>query len=621
MAYGNTSVSALLNQARAALKKQQGFEEQVAAYEYDLSPKDQASYEKYASFLNNRIKQVQATDPGKALSLQRLITGAQRSFTSSELTRESIAIAEGNGSKPQKLNKMISLYRRALENGDENLAQRIQLQADNLQVQIQNEAMAGAGRGGGGGGSDEADKAAKKGINTQLSKISSAQKELKTELAQGKITSNQYISQMGQLYDAQDKVLQSTYQVDGEGNIVQNQHAGLSFDSVKNYFDQHQKLQTEDQFQKLMGSNPNIPFELRQAQIGNAFKAKFDPLSGEVKLDPNNIVGLRRMTEFGSTLAAPTVENNVDSTKYREAFKKLGFSGGDNGSMTKTYTDAFGNIKEAPFYVNNPDNPDYVYTQDERGVRYALNKDGKAVMLGDSAVADKQIGAIKQDINVLNQRLQNPNISPQEREAIMKDIAQRNQDIQNVNTDLLPQDITDQIAKSKLEKSDSAVFGLGRVGRKLGEAFNDIPGVRPASEVLNKAKLNGLMSSYAKLVSAPLTGAAFALGTGAQGFIGGAADLTKRIGQLQEQKRQKDAAEAAQRAAEFAANQQAIAAANAQQQAYQAQVAKQNRQSVALPYKATPAGQAASNVIGSNVFNDKYLGTFGGNSLYNKYLR
>ena len=606
MAYGNTSVSALLNQARAALKKQQSLEEQVASYEYDLSPKDKAAYDKYSSFLSTRAKQVQSTDPAKALSLQRLITGAQRTFTSSELTRESINIAEGTGSKPQKLQKMISLYRQALENGDENLAQRIQLQADNLQVQIQNEAMAGAGRGGG-GGSDATDKATKKGINSQLDKISSAQKELKTELAQGKINSNQYISQTAQLYDAKNKILQSTYTVDESGNIVQNQHSGLSYESVKDFYDKHQGLQQDNQFQQLMGSNPNVPFELRQAQIGNAFKAKYDPLSGEVKLDPNNIVGLRRMAEFGSTLAAPTVENNVDSTKYKEGFKKLGFDGGSNGTMTKTYTDALGNTREAPFYLDNPDNPTYAYTQDEKGVRYALTKDGKAIPLGDSAVADRQL-------KVLNERLANPNISPQEREAIQNDI-------QNLNTDYLPQGVTDEIAKQKQAEGDSAYYGLGRVGRKLGEAANDIPGVTSATNVLNKAKLGGLVSNIAKFTSGTFGMGGAPIVAGGQSFLNGVNDLTKKLGVLQEQKKQKDAADAARRAAEFAANQQAIAAANQQQQAYQAQVAAQNRQSVALPYKATPAGQAAANVIGSNTFNDKYLGTFGGNSLYNKFLR
>lgn len=602
MAYGNTSVSALLNQARAALKKQQGLEEQVAAYEYDLSPKDQAAWEKYNSFLGNRIKQVQASDPSKALSLQRLQTGANRTFTSSEIQRQSIGILEGGGSKQQKLNTMINLYRKAIENGDENLAQRLQLQADQLQQSMFAEAS--AGRGGGGGGSSKEDAAAKKGINSQLDQITSAQKALKGDLASGKINSQTYISKMGQLYNAQDTVLKGAYQVDAEGNIVQNQHPGLSYESVKGFYDKHQGLLQDNNYQKLMGTNPNVPFELRQAQIGNAFKTKIDPLSGEVNLEPNNIVGLRRMTEFGSTLAAPTVENNVDSTKYKEGFKALGFTGGDKGTLTKTYTDYAGNTREAPFFLDNPDNAKYAYTQDENGVRYALKNDGSAVMLGDSIAADKQLQG-------LQARLNNPNISPQEREAIQKDI-------QNLNTDYVPPDVLGQ----PQQVADEQYMGLGRVGRKLSEGVGALPGATTASNLLSRANFNGKAEAVLALgrslgMSNPFASIGSSIGTG----FGAISDLTKRLSQLKQQSEAKAQAEAAQRASEFAANQQAIQQANAAQQAYQAQVAAQNRQNVALPYKATPAGQQAANTIGSNTFNDKYLGTFGGNSLYNKYLR
>lgn len=597
MAYGNTSVSALLNQARSALKKQQGLEEEVAAYEYDLSPKDQASFNKYQDFLATRIKQVQSTDPSKSLSLQRKITGAQRTFTSAELTRESIGIAEGNGSKPQKLNKMISLYRSALENGDENLAQRIQLQADQLQVQIQNEAMS-KGLGGGGGGSSANDAAAKKGINQQLGKIESAQKELKRELSTGKISSNDYISQIGQLYDAQNKVLSETYQVDKDGNIVQNAHSGLSFDSVKSYYDKHQGLLENDSFQKIMGNNPNVPFELRQAQIGNAFNTKLDPLTGEVKLEPNNIVGLRRMTEFGSTLAAPTVENNVDSGKYKEGFKSLGLSGGDGGSINKTYNTYGGEARNAKFYLDNPDKPGYAYTQDEAGVRYALDKSGNAVMLGDSREADKQIGELKK-------RLADPNISPQEREAIQKEIM-------NVNTDALPPDLLPGMQDAK----DANYGGLGGVGRRFGvntgkllDAYNKQSALKKITELGGNLGLANPLASLAGFAGSTV---------GALGKIG---DLTQQLTGLKQKSDAKNAAEAAQRAAEYQANLQANQQAAAQQQAYQAQIAAQNRQNVALPYKATPAGKAEANRVGSPTFNDKYLGTFGENSLYNKYLR
>ena len=87
MAYGNTSVSSLLKAAKAAQQKQYSLEDSIAAYEYDLSPKGQADFEKYSAHLGNRIKQYQDTDPLKALNYQKTITSANRSFTSSELSR------------------------------------------------------------------------------------------------------------------------------------------------------------------------------------------------------------------------------------------------------------------------------------------------------------------------------------------------------------------------------------------------------------------------------------------------------------------------------------------------------------------------------------------------------
>ena len=608
MAYGNTSVSALLNQAKAALKKQQALEEQVAAYEYDLSPKDQASWQKYNDFLGNRVKQVQASDPAKALSLQRLQTGANRTFTSSEIQRQSIGILEGGGSKQQKLNTMINLYRKAIENGDENLAQRLQLQADTLQQTIMNEAAAGAGRGGGKGTGDTTD--AGRGINKALDEFKLARTSLEAKYRRGEIGDQEYIDKMSKIFDGSNNVLKNAFTIAENGDVLPNGN-GISLKEAENFYKSRESLRNDNQFQQLMGTDERVPFDIRRAQINGAFKPKFDPLTGETKFEPNNITGIRRLTEFGATQGAFNTTDNVDSKKYSEAFKALGLSGGESGHVNKTYQDYAGNSIEGQFYVNDPNNPQYAYTQDKNNVRYALNKDGQAIMLGDSIAADKQLQS-------LQARLNNPNISQQEREAIQNDI-------RNVNTDYLPPDLTQGIQADQQKKADEEYFGLSGVGRKLssaaGELAGYIPGATSATNVLNKAKLGGLVSNYGKLLAAPMTGAALALGTGAQGFIGGIADLTKRIGVLQEQKKQKDAAEAAQRAAEYQANQQAIAAANASRAAYDAKVAAQNRQSVALPYKATPAGQAAANVIGSSTFNDKYLGTFGGNSLYNKYLR
>jgi len=602
MAYGNTSVSSLLNQARAALKKQQGLEEEVAAYEYDLSPKDQAAYDKYSSFLDSRIKQVQSSDPSKALSLQRKITGAQRTFTSSELTRESIGIAEGTGSKPAKLNKMIALYRRALENGDENLAQRIQLQADNLQVQIQNEAMAGAGRGGGGGGGDTTDQG--KGIKKAMEEFKLAQTSLEGKFRRGEIDNQEYVDKMSKIYDGQNTVLKDAFTIDGDGNVLPNAN-GISLKEAEGFYKDRESLRKNNQFQQLMGTDERVPFDIRRAQINNVFTPEFNPLTGETEFKAKNITGIRRLAELGATQGAFNTEPNIDKKKYEEGFKKLGLTGGGDGSIERAYKDAAGNeVGKSQFFLDNPDNPSYAYTQDKNNVRYALDKDGNSVILGDSKAGSDQITALKA-------RLENPNISPEERAAIMNDI-------QNVNTDLLPSDLIPGIQDKTQAEQDKAFGGLGGAGRKISKEFSNDAGF-----VLDKAKkglaidrVRGLATGLG--LASPFSGLA-GLASGGLGAVGAIGDLTKKLTGMKAQAEAKAAADAAARAAEFQRNQEAIAASRANQAAYEAQTKAQNRQQVAIPYNVTAQGKQEAKTIGTPSFNTNYLGAYG--NLLNKYTR
>lgn len=558
MAYGNTSVSALLNQARAALKKQQGLEEEVAAYEYDLSPKDQAAYDKYSSFLDTRIKQVQASDPSKALSLQRKITGAQRTFTSSELTRESIGIAEGTGSKPAKLNKMIALYRRALENGDENLAQRIQLQADNLQVQIQNEAMAGAGRGGGGGGSgDTTDQG--KGIKKDLDELKLARTRLEENFRNGKVGEQEYIDKMSKIMDGSDNILKNAFTIDANGDVLPNNN-GISIKEAADLYKDRVELRKNNQFQQLMGTDERVPFDIRRAQINNAFKPTFNPVTGETEFKLNNVTGIRRLAELGATQGAFNTDTNIDKAKYEAGFKKLGLPGGGDGSIDRGYKDAAGNeVGSSKFFLDNPDNPSYAYTQDKNNVRYALDKDGNSVILGDSKAGSDQITALKA-------RLENPNISPQERAAIMSDI-------QKVNTDMVPAGVIEDIQNKSQDQIDAQnnIFGIEDTGkglRKIGKEFSNDAGF-----VLDKARkglaidrVRGLATGLG--LASPFSGLA-GLASGGLGAVGAIGDLTKKLTGMKAQAEAKAAADAAARAAEFQRNQQIYQQTLAAQQAAQ----------------------------------------------------
>lgn len=187
MAYGNTSVSSLLRAAKAAQAKQYSLEDSIAAYEYDLSPKGQADFEKYSAHLNNRIKQHQGTDPLKALNYQKTITSANRSFTSSELSRATTQVLYGNMDAGAKLNTMMQLYQRAVENGDENLAQRIEGQAASLQ-----NSMARSFGGGGYGRGSTTDPQVK-GWKTAKGEIDNYIKNLEQKFREGKITSKEFL--------------------------------------------------------------------------------------------------------------------------------------------------------------------------------------------------------------------------------------------------------------------------------------------------------------------------------------------------------------------------------------------------------------------------------------------
>jgi hypothetical protein len=186
MARGNTSVSNLLRAARAAQQKQYSLEDSIAAYEYDLSPKDSAAFEKYQAHLNNRIQQYQSIDPLKALNYQKTLTAANRSFTSAEISRATTQVLYGNIDNRTKLNTMIQLYQRALENGDENLAQRIEGQAAQLQYNM-NRYYGGRGYGfsyGGGYGSGVGQQF-KNSVNNQVKMLEDDLRTLRGSLNSG----------------------------------------------------------------------------------------------------------------------------------------------------------------------------------------------------------------------------------------------------------------------------------------------------------------------------------------------------------------------------------------------------------------------------------------------------
>lgn len=592
MAYGNSSVSALLNQARAALKKQQSLEEEVAAYEYDLSPKDQESFKKYSDFLSNRVKQVQATDPSKALSLQRKITGAQRTFSSSELTRESIAIAEGNGSKPQKLNKMISLYRQALENGDENLAQRIQLQADSLQVQIQNEAMAAAGRGGGGGGGS-ADPQVKAWKGTKGALENQAQL-LAEELASGKITSKQYLGGYIDKEGNPVKGLRETMQ-----NINDIKDASYAYaqqtgnEDAINFHSDLVNTMKNDKYQTLINQAGT---KVSNGQVGGA--KVYDYNSGRWTFKRNEGEGgyvntpmgafMKMKDESGTNIIGTDQDGNpiwLPKNQMNNLTEVKNGNGGIEANQRSGYLPGYENSKPIDFNGNLVNPNELIFTQNEKGETSGLFPSMAAIDPRTGQFIRGENGQIRtaraEDFGTAGPISADPVIGNLQRGA-------------NVFLDPLAEDIKNSGATDPLD------YGKKKVGDVLTKA-----GVGKTIDSLKKS-LGGFGMG---LTNPSMNGSGF----GSFGVIKAWQD---KANELQKQAAAKAAAEAQARAAQFAADQARLAASN--QAAIQKQVQNSNLTPQLKNTVLVQSGQQLTSDIGKAAFNNKYLGQTG--KLYNGAL-
>lgn len=132
-------VTSLLRSAQAAQKKIQAQKDAQVAYDYSISAKTYDDYTKYADYLQKRSKSV--SDPSTALTLQKTFDGAYKSYVSNEIQRATINTLEGRGTSIDKYNKIYSFMDQAMQSGQYDLAQTLNLQLDNLYVNIQNEAQ------------------------------------------------------------------------------------------------------------------------------------------------------------------------------------------------------------------------------------------------------------------------------------------------------------------------------------------------------------------------------------------------------------------------------------------------------------------------------------------------
>lgn len=134
------SVSSLLKGGEATQRRIRQQQDAEVAFEWQQSSKTYEDYQAYQSYLRNQAKTT--TDPSELLGYEKTISSARSSYVSNEIQRQSIDVLEGRSTNTDKKSKMTQLYFMAVDEGNYDLAQSLNLQLDNLDLRIQAEADA-----------------------------------------------------------------------------------------------------------------------------------------------------------------------------------------------------------------------------------------------------------------------------------------------------------------------------------------------------------------------------------------------------------------------------------------------------------------------------------------------
>lgn len=375
--YGNAgSISSLISSARASYEREQSYQDQIAAYEWDLSAKTAEDHDKYVAYLNKRKKDLDVRDPAKALTVAGKINSARSTFTSNELQRQSIAINYGTATDSDKYNKMFALYQNAVGNGDYDLAQNLEAQLGTLQMKIQNAAAASASAGA--AAASRAYAANKKGLDTEIKTNKDILKELEAGFKDGSIDRTRYLTQKKSLLEEGNRIITAGLGIQPDGTI--KNPMGLKDEDIQKY---------TGNIRDTKASNPNY-FGKKGGLLERGlspFEVVRDPNSDEARLVDRQVKGYSWMGGAGDnpntqgTIAAPEYTNKVDGNQMRKEFEKLGFSG---GTWTKDgYEVALpGQGGKAYLQVKDVNGQKIAIFKDPRdGSLKQLTPDGKSAML------------------------------------------------------------------------------------------------------------------------------------------------------------------------------------------------------------------------------------------------
>lgn len=387
--YGS-NISSLVNAARSAYEKQQSLNDQIAAYEWDLSAKTAEDADKYMKYIKTRQGQVQSTDPSKALSFQQKLTSVQRAFSSAEISRASLAINYGQGSDADKYNKITQLRQNAIANGDEALAARLESQAATLQIKMQNAASAGAGK---------AYTAMKNGIDSEIRQGKQAMDIYQKSYKAGEMTKEQYVNAITATADAlnaaylkasNDGSLKEEdrlkYQQEAFDNQMKNQKIMGKEAAILKYRPDLVQQGSNAAGDTTVGNAPIIGYDRvvtndKAALAAKAYDSQYNPLTGKVEQQLNDAAG----STVGQIAAGP-----VDRAG---ALKKLGV-GNTSGRYFNPLTNEYNQYE---VFANDYNNPQYAYTKDAKGIFYLVNKDGTLTPMKDVNQANTSTVEVAKD--------------------------------------------------------------------------------------------------------------------------------------------------------------------------------------------------------------------------------
>lgn len=299
--FGNAgSISSLLSSAQAARKRQESLQDSIASYEWDLSAKTQEDYAKYAQHLATRAKMYGEADPARSLEYEKKITSAQRGYTSAEISRATTQVLYGAGTNRDKYNTIAQLYQSAIENGDENLAQRLESQAARLSMTIQNEEIAAGNAAQ--AAFEKGQASTKKQYNRMVKDAENDLKKLDQELASGKRTIAEYVAGRNSIQQTKMQVL-----------TMASNDTNLNEDDLQDFRDKASNFAQDDKFKKDQYYLDSLNKSIKDGQLDPKmlpFALRKDAVTGELKIEDAKVVG-KTGVNYGQvpTFGAPGGDN------------------------------------------------------------------------------------------------------------------------------------------------------------------------------------------------------------------------------------------------------------------------------------------------------------------------